>query len=447
MVYLLLTIFALVFIYLSWHKPIWAIGLIILALPAYQIRFELLYVPFTLLEVMIWLAFLVYFVKWTRNRKVHQGERRPYKTFPFQWLILLWLIVATLAVALSPNLRAALGLWKAYFIEPVMFFILFIAHIRTRKDLYKMFYFLGLSAFIVATIAIYQKFTGWMIPNDFWQAEETRRVTSVFGYPNAVGLYLGPIILLYFGWLQTEVKKIWPTIFKTIVIVLSLLAVWWAVSEGALFGLAVGFIVFMIIYNKRSRLAVVAILAVALIYLALNPAITSSLNDKLMLKDFSGQIRRHMWVDTISMLKDRPLTGAGLAGYQVTMEPYHRDIIWIDKTLQPVEQYLYPHNILLNFWSELGILGLVAFILILIRYFYLAGKNYQHSTPDTLRPINLSLICLMLALIVHGIVDAPYLKNDLAVMFWLFLGIITVMHLNKQKPDFSRPNTEHQKTH
>jgi len=434
MTYFLLTIFSLLFIYLTWRKPIWAIAFIILGLPTYQIRFQLLGVPYTLLEVMIWLAFLVMFIKWFGRRQKLKDKKIPYKSFPFQWLCLFWIVAATLAMALSPNLRAALGLWKAYFIEPVMFFILFIAHIKTKKDLYFIFHFLGLSALVVSALAIHQKFTGWMIPNPFWQAEETRRVTSVFGYPNAIGLYLAPIIMLYFGWLWTETKKLWPTVYKIAVILCSTLAVLWAVSEGALFGLATGLIVFLLFYNKKSRLALTVILGIVIICLAINQPLTEQINEKILMQDFSGKIRTSMWSETWEMLKDNPITGAGLAGYQQTIEPYHNYNIWIGKTMQPVEIYLFPHNIFLNFWSELGLLGLVVFILIVGKYFYIVIRLWWQNKGAGSRvstTIPLSLLCLMLVIIVHGLVDAPYLKNDLAVMFWLFIGIITTITLNK----------------
>jgi len=91
------------------------------------------------------------------------------------------------------------------------------------------------------------------------------------------------------------------------------------------------------------------------------------------------------------MLKDgRLITGAGLANYQATVEPYHTQGIFIkdfsdpdaQRKLvfneayrmahwQPLEIYLYPHNLVLNFWSELGLAGLLLFIWIILKYFWL----------------------------------------------------------------------------
>ena len=37
------------------------------------------------------------------------------------------------------------------------------------------------------------------------------------------------------------------------------------------------------------------------------------------------------------------------------------------------------------------------------------------------------LMASMIALLVHGLVDVPYFKNDLAVLFWLLIGMMIVV--------------------
>jgi hypothetical protein len=56
-----------------------------------------------------------------------------------------------------------------------------------------------LSTVAVSVFAIYQYITGQYIPNDFWASSVNRRATSFFPFPNAVGLYLAPIIMLLVG--------------------------------------------------------------------------------------------------------------------------------------------------------------------------------------------------------------------------------------------------------
>jgi hypothetical protein len=85
-----------------------------------------------------------------------------------------------------------------------------------------------------------------------------------------------------------------------------------------------------------------------------------------------------------------------------------------------MEVFQYPHNILLNLWSEVGLLGIIAFSWILVRWIRFSAADHPRpwGTLDVAIPV-------IAALIVHGFVDVPYFKNDLAVAFWLFVIMTT----------------------
>ncbi len=398
---ILIGLYCLFFAFLSWHRLNWALAVLILALPAYLARSAIGFVPFTLLEAMIWIVFVVWFIK---NVVLPKAGRSPAPdVVRGRWPILLLLLIAAIAIEISPDTIGALGIWKAYFVEPIMFFLVFINVIKNKKDLQLIVYALGVSALAISVFAIYQKFTGWAIPNEFWAAEATRRVTSFFGYPNAIGLYLGPIIILYFGRLFQQ-KKIWPIVFSLLVIITSLLSTIFAVSEGALVGILAGLIFFGLFFNKKSRLITIVGLIILIIIAASMPALWP----ELTFQGVSGKIRTEMWRETIQMLKDRPIFGAGLAGYQQTFDSYHQ--------ARHIEVYLYPNNIFLNFWSELGLAGLAIFGYLFYNFF---SRGWQLLKNE--RTWALTLMAIMVTIIVHGLVDVPYFKNDLAVMFWLWL--------------------------
>jgi uncharacterized protein YacL len=48
------------------------------------------------------------------------------------------------------------------------------------------------------------------------------------------------------------------------------------------------------------------------------------------------------------------------------------------------------------------------------------------------RYIVIGLICSMVAIIVHGLVDVPYFKNDLSVMFWIFMAMMGMIHVSSK---------------
>ena len=467
---------------------------LIAALPAYLIRFKIFGVPFTLLEAMILISFGTWFLKNYKNvidniklRLKMDGGRRTANggkliNYPFGLEVGLLLIISYAAVGVSGFSYGALGIWKAYFFEPALLFILIINVFgkKTKSDFgeaksdfnaEKILWPLAISALGVSLLAIYQKFTGAFISNEFWAAEETRRVTSFFGYPNAVGLYLGPIVLVLFGWIAgklqitnyklqinskfkiTNPKISLKNFFIGIAIILSTLSIYFAKSEGALIGVAAGLVLFGLLAGKKIRLAATGLIILAIAGIMVYTPAGEYAAKKITLKDLSGEIRKAQWRETWEMLKDgRLITGAGLANYQKTIRPYHKEGIFFNKDndpdfrrkivifdekykskyWQPVEIYLYPHNIFLNFWTELGLAGMLLFIWIIGKYFATGTKIIRNPGDLKNKHLALGLIGAMAVIAVHGLVDVPYFKNDLAAMFWIFLAMMGLMKLKPE---------------
>lgn len=454
----LIFIFIILFALLAWRKLVIATALVIAALPAYQIRFNFGFLPMTLLEAMILVLFAAWFIKSWRAGELPLFNKTllGIKCYPFYLEIILLLIIAFIAAGVAGFTNASLGILKAYFIEPIMFFIVFVNVFSARggsalggkikENREKIFWALAISALVVSSVAIYQRLTGNLLPAD-WVG--TGRVTGVFAYPNALGLYLGPMVMILLGWVIFNFQKQIKILTFLAVIILSLAAIYFSHSQGALIGIIIAAVVFGILYNLRSRVMVIVIAAIALITLGLSPALLGRLQSKILLRDLDGQIRQQQWVETKKMLLDgRVIAGAGLANYQSAVAPYHQEGIFVwdysDPNFlskirasadfrathwQPLEIYLYPHNILLNFWSELGAAGMLLFIWIIGKFIIIGFKLLKTETLD-IRYLVLGLLCAMVVIVVHGFVDVPYFKNDLAVLFWALVGMLGVYEMD-----------------
>ncbi len=469
-------LFAVFYLIIAWSKLEWAILLMIAALPAYLIRFNV-GVPMTLLELMILISFFVWLITKTNFKLFIRGQyswadykrnKESREKYPWRFEITILLLISWTAIAVAGFTDGALGIWKAYFFEPILVFILILNLFKDKKGIEKIIPALSVSAFAVSVLAIYQKLTGNLIGNPLWAAAETRRVVSFFGYPNAVGLYLAPITMILTGWIAKEFSNFQFSIFKQFLInkflifkisfvaftiLISLLSIYFAKSEGAIIGLVAAFFIFGIFAGKKIRWVTLAFaIIIGGTILAYTPARTLAL-DKIQLHDLSGQIRRQQWKETWKMLNDGHfIFGAGLDNYQKTINPYHQEGIFVydfhdpnfheklvasdelkKKVWQPTEIYMYPHNILLNFWSELGLLGMILFVWIILKFLgfsfqVLVFKNNKNKY------IILGLLCSMVVIVVHGLVDVPYFKNDLAVMFWLMIAMLSIITIeNKNK--------------
>ena len=429
---------AIVWTIIAWRNWPLAVSLLIGLLPTYLLRFKIGPLPMTVLEELILLTTAIWLIKqypqpWANLR----SRAKNWRAYPLTIEIIIVLLVAWLALVIGGNTTSGLGLWKAYFIEPILVFILFWNVPRGTKNIERGYLFLAGSLLLVSLVAGYQYLTGDLIANLFWADEATRRATSVFGYPNAVGLFAGPVSLALLGFLVYRLKQIkkwfnWVNLLLAASIILGWLAIFWAQSEGAMIGLLVALVVLGLIASRWSRLVVLVAVIIVGVMIWQRSDYLDTIKQKVQLADLSGQIRQSQWQETWQMLGDgRWLNGAGLANYQAMVEPYHHEGIWIksaDKkakpSWQPLEIYLYPHNVFLNFWSELGLVGLIIFAWLWLKVTIINFLNFwRYHRHNKLVWLSWGLFGAWLATLVHGLVDVPYFKNDLAVLFWLGLAM------------------------
>ncbi|HPI67073.1 MAG TPA: O-antigen ligase family protein [bacterium] len=449
---LLIACYLLLFLFLSFKNIKWAIYLIVFTLPTYLIRFQLGPLPLTLLEGEILILFLVWLIKSLKYKNISArgGSASGGKTLNqllvtnYQLLIplILFLLSATVAIFISPNLREAAGIWKAYFIEPILFFVIFIKTIK-KEDLKFVFMFLCFNVLLLSLLAIYQKFTGAFIANSFWAEAATRRVTSVFPYPNALALYLAPIITVLIGLIVSKCqsilglakrsgagkcqrKNITLLLYYFITFITGFFAIYFTHSKGALIGILAGLLFYAIFFKPYRKYFIGILILIPLILYSFNPDLNLKGNATVAGGD-SISTRLDMWEETWQMLKTKPILGAGLAGYQAAVAPFHKKSY--------IEVYLYPHNIFFNFWSEIGLLGLLAFIGIII-YFYKLGCdaliNNKNKTIIHNSLFIIPVLTAMTTLLVHGLVDVPYFKNDLAILFWLIVSCETTILMARE---------------
>lgn len=142
------------------------------------------------------------------------------------------------------------------------------------------------------------------------------------------------------------------------------------------------------------------------------------------------------------------LLGVGLSNYPLAVKPFHQEGVFFDfdkdanfeqklrasaeyraSHWQPVDIYQYPHNIFLNFWTELGLLGMLLFGWLLLKFLYYASLLYS-KTGDFLA---LGMLASMICVLVHGLVDVPYFKNDLSVLWWLLFAMLATLKLHYER--------------
>ena len=423
---------------------LWCLGLTMLALPWYVVRFTLLGVPLTLLECLALLTIAIWVAQETIRayavglfRYISNVSHLAVQNWPVVVPVSLFVIAATIAVVSSDNFTAALGIYKAYILEPILLGVVIWSTIKRRQDWQFIAGAALLAGLQVSFLAISQYLIAWpnFAPNELSQG----RSSAMYNTANAVGLFVGPLTLLAGAfavrlWQERRSVSIGLLIYMAI----SLIAIVLSQSTGALVAiagstLAGGGILLLrkfnwLNYKRWLKLVALGILvyvgAIILFMTRFNhPPQVANPYTRPGFSTFT--VRQCTWEGTTSLLREKPVWGSGLAGFATD---------YLNYATCDAEPLVYPHNLVLNFWTETGLLGLIAMIGVVGVWLTKSGRMLISSSAS--RWIYLGLCLVPVYWLIHGLVDVPYFKNDLSMVWWALFALVIVGYerLDKASP-------------
>ncbi|MDB4939731.1 MAG: O-antigen polymerase [Candidatus Doudnabacteria bacterium] len=379
------------------------LALLFVSAPTYVIRFNI-GIPVNLLEILS-LAFLLVFAFWLYKNKAVRDFTQHIEGQPRLMLYFagLFLLVGFVEALVAPNKARGLGLFVALFLEPILIYmpasyILSSPLNKLRMVKFMFWYIAGLGLY-----GLFQYFTLFGLPNAWWgNSLEPKRALSVFEHPNSFALFLTPLLAFLLPFVF-ERKLSWYYKLFYLISIAGLVA---SLSRGGWLGFAAAVAAYILFFaTKRVK---IALIAAAIIFAGVAYAIPI-LRYRVILAyrgDKSTESRYSLWHTANKMIKDSPVLGKGLQGFEANFSKYNTD-----PTQLPINL---AHNIFLNFWVETGFFGLLLFVLICL------FALYRSMRLKGLLAIGTTLF--LIALFTHGMVDNPYLKNDLALVFWIILA-------------------------
>lgn len=375
-----------------------AVAAILLLLPTYLVRFKLFGIPTTFLEIYIYLVFIIFIA--TEYRTIGKTKSKN-----FIWVGLL-ILIALFSSFFARERMIALGQWKAYFFDG--FLVLAMFYHQKDKLLFKMasLNFLIGSAVIVSIWGLLQKF-GIVGLLSHQQIDPTvaselaqGRILGPFESPNYLAMYLLPVITLliinYFrvGEFVKLRKYFWPLVLLFLITL--------ALTESASAILAlVAVLALYYLWQGKNRLkwlylaAVIAAIIFGTYYLVHHTS-----------KSGSVAARAEIYKAAVQIGNKHPLTGIGMANFP-------RYFLELDIPGRLNYEAMHPHNIFLAFWVYMGYPGLIAFLALLV---VLLNKKNLGRQP--------LYYFAILAIIVNGLTDTTFFKNDLAIVFWAMAAML-----------------------
>ena len=362
------------------------------------------------------------------------SEDRPFHLTSIHGLVFIYWLVATVAMLLSTVRPQAIAGWLKLTLYLSMF-ALAARVLRSPKLTNWLTTGFLLTALIVSGYGIRQQYLGveqlatWNDPNSAL-ANDTR-VYSYLGNPNLLGGYLLPAIafsiialLTWSSWTQkllaaimvgansaclffTDSRGAWLATIAMLAVLFLLLYWWWrdflprfwrVWLLPLVFGTAIGFLAVAIVGVESVRLRFLSIFAGS--------------------EDSSNSFRQFVWRTVDKIIKDYPLTGIG-PGNEAFNAVYPR-------YMDPRYPALSAYSIYLEHIVEMGYVGFLAFIVLIISALYGGWLRINHLkiTRNVKGLWTIGAVAGMVGLLAHGVVDTVWYRPSVQTLWWLVLAVI-----------------------
>jgi tetratricopeptide (TPR) repeat protein len=135
-------------------------------------------------------------------------------------------------------------------------------------------------------------------------------------------------------------------------------------SKGGVLSLFIGFSV--VLFYKRKTLFYIFGLGILLVSIIVIATPLKTVIFTREIKDPFTYEKKELYIETVKYLKDHPVLGTGLETFKYYYPQY--------KSMPEMRSAPYVHNEILNLWSDLGLLGVGAFIWMLALFFRQANR-------------------------------------------------------------------------
>lgn len=373
-------------------------------LQSYLIRFKLGPYSSNLQEILIAVLALTFTISIFQRKKL----LATLKNLSKHWIILSFLLL-TLISFLGTDMASKIDFYRylkfLIFGSALTFMALetFQSSLE-RKYLLKV---MGIGALVFGLFSGLYNLSGYNVALDY-------RLLGPLDSAVYLAFYLTPFFIFFtIESLENSHKK--SNLIISIILGLLIIA---TRSMGAIGGsiLVLGFYLLKrsnlaILKSKISKAALVLIICSAIAAIVYTKIIPTIKNDNSSLDE-----RGEIWTTAFQFLKTPETWWTGLGPNQFQQHYFEN----VSKILakEPLDYYvLQPHNIFLSFVLNYGILGLVFLsIIILLTLRTILGIK-EKANIEQLTALIVSYF------LIHGLIDTPFLKNDLLILLILFLEL------------------------
>jgi O-antigen ligase len=397
----------------------------IIILPIFPSKYKIGSVPFNG-DAFLALLIFVYLVKLTADKSSREKFSRGFKDFFTQSIgisMALLIFVMFFSVLYSMDMKMAVRESIRFTTYIILYFIIKyeINQERILKNIIIISF--AVSAFVFC-YGLNDYAHAVMKKGSFsysWDLRISSTMENINNFGVLALMLFFPSVMLFSG----EKRKSLKAVFGLLSII-ALGSIVVSYSRNALLGLVAGFILLIILYSRKFIIAFILAAAAALIM----PATRTRL---IQITDMTqNESRIKVWKTTYYMIKDHFWTGVGNGNFYTQYPLYiekHPDLV----NTYDWEQVFHPHNIFLKIQSELGVIGTVAFIGIVISHFRDLIRYIKKEKDQFFQLFFKGFLVSGIAFMMMNLVDNYFSAPKVIAYFWLFIAIYQSRDFNSKQ--------------
>ncbi len=390
-----------------------------------------------LLKILTLLALALFLLK-----AVYEGNRFYWQKTSLEIPVLLFVLLGSLSLIWTVNIYNNVLALPLFLAGPILYFISS-NYLKDSKMLEKLFFLIIIVGAVMSVYGVVQYFG---IDFKLLAGRIGRqKVGGLFGNVNYFAEYLILPLSLTIGLFIAKNKTYNRFLLFGVLLVMGM-ALFFTFTRGSYLAIAVAIPVMLLLYfksagddeNKRFYKKIILgfllliIIVLALIYIPhpLNRDDTTlgKLRNRLTIETLtsgSSTLRRiAIWKFTWMMIEDCPLAGSGLGTYVYNSLKYQAEFFSIgnNRDIYPHGFAAQAHNEYLQFWSELGTIGLLLFLWIIFTYYRNILKVIRDMRGRE-KAVTIGLAGGVTAVLVDAFFGFPLQLSGSYSLFWLFIGI------------------------
>jgi len=375
-------------------------------LQSYLIRFKIFSYPTNLQEILITLTALSFFAESVFSKTFFKKIKNFYR---HKIITVFVLLTAISILTVDPINSLDFIRYLKFFVFAIAFVYLFLETFNTTEEKFSAIKVGGFGAICFGIFSVIYNLLGYNVAYDL-------RLLGPLDAAVYLAYYMTPFFIFFvLEFIKNTKSKI--NLFSAISLLILILA---TRSAGSILG---SFLVISFYTLKNSNIKILSLKTTKITLAVIGIAVLVGIFYTKILPSFQTRYsslneRQEIWKTSIYLAKQPTdfIFGLGIGQFQ---EYYLKTS---DKVLgyKPLDYYvLQPHNIFFLFIFQYGVLGLLFITICISRAF----KKAAVSENPTDKSSQLIFTFILLYFFLHGMIDTPFYKNDMLILFILFMEL------------------------